>query len=343
MERLLAARPDIDAVFAASDLMAAGAMAVLAPPAGGSPRTSRSSASTTRPSPRPSPAPHQRATADRGDGPRDGPAPCRGGRRHGHRPAASDPRHRARTTRLERREARALSRPATGGSIADGGARSVPDPGRHAIGVNGNHRGGDQSDARDTIRTEEALRRSAPSRPSWSRPCGSAASPSPSRVGPGREPGGGGLADAAPVAVDGAHHPGARRRRPGPNGGTVVRWFIGLGAGAQPAADRAGAGVRHRLQQLPEGRLHRARDLDNNARRRSSRPRSRPATRRTSSVRSGVEGLNTFADQLLDLKPLIAKTNYTGQQASTRSSSTSSTRSARTAPRSACRSPSTRR
>ena len=30
MERLLAARPDIDAVFAASDLMAAGALAVLA-------------------------------------------------------------------------------------------------------------------------------------------------------------------------------------------------------------------------------------------------------------------------------------------------------------------------
>ena len=30
MERLLAARPDIDAVFAASDLMAAGALSVLA-------------------------------------------------------------------------------------------------------------------------------------------------------------------------------------------------------------------------------------------------------------------------------------------------------------------------
>ena len=30
MEQLLAARPDIDAVFAASDLMAAGALAVLA-------------------------------------------------------------------------------------------------------------------------------------------------------------------------------------------------------------------------------------------------------------------------------------------------------------------------
>ena len=31
---------------------------------------------------------------------------------------------------------------------------------------------------------------------------------------------------------------------PGPNGGTVVRWFIGLGAGGQPAADRGRADVR---------------------------------------------------------------------------------------------------
>ena len=39
MGRLLAARPDIDAVFAASDLMAAGALAVLA--AAGSSRPER--------------------------------------------------------------------------------------------------------------------------------------------------------------------------------------------------------------------------------------------------------------------------------------------------------------
>ena len=54
MERLLKACPDIDAVFAASDLMAAGAMGVLEAAGSGSRRTSRSSATTTRRSPRPS-------------------------------------------------------------------------------------------------------------------------------------------------------------------------------------------------------------------------------------------------------------------------------------------------
>ena len=56
----------------------------------------------------------------------------------------------------------------------------------------------------------------------------------------------------------------------------------------------------------------------------------------------GVEGLNLFRDQLLDLAPLIAKTELQRDQASTPSSSTSSS-SARAAPRSACRSRPTRR
>ena len=47
MTALLAARPDIDAVFAASDLMAAGALSVLSAKAGASQGTSRSSAMTT--------------------------------------------------------------------------------------------------------------------------------------------------------------------------------------------------------------------------------------------------------------------------------------------------------
>ena len=60
MRRLLEARPDIDAVFAASDLMAAGALSVLDAAGREFPRTSRSSATTTRRSRRwpvrPSPA-----------------------------------------------------------------------------------------------------------------------------------------------------------------------------------------------------------------------------------------------------------------------------------------------
>ena len=74
MERLLAARPDIDAVFAASDLMAAGALTVLdgrrpAGPRGRRGRRLRRLAGRLDLRP----PPHQRPPADRGDGPRDGP------------------------------------------------------------------------------------------------------------------------------------------------------------------------------------------------------------------------------------------------------------------------------
>jgi DNA-binding LacI/PurR family transcriptional regulator len=61
MTRLRARRPDLDAVFAASDLMAAGALSVLAESGRKVPRTSRSSAMTICRSPRrPSPSCHVR-------------------------------------------------------------------------------------------------------------------------------------------------------------------------------------------------------------------------------------------------------------------------------------------
>ena len=57
MTALLAAAPDLDAVFVASDLMADGALAPWNAPDAGSPGTSRSAGSTTPPSP-PAPGPH---------------------------------------------------------------------------------------------------------------------------------------------------------------------------------------------------------------------------------------------------------------------------------------------
>ena len=81
MERLLKARPDIDAVFAASDLMAAGALSVLAAAGRRVPEDvavvgfdDSPVATSTRPTL------DQRPPADRGDGRRDGPPPG-----HGHR------------------------------------------------------------------------------------------------------------------------------------------------------------------------------------------------------------------------------------------------------------------
>ena len=69
MRRLLAIHPDIDAVFAASDLMAAGALSVLAAAGRQVPETSPSSGSTTRRSPRPRPPIDKRPPTHRGDGP----------------------------------------------------------------------------------------------------------------------------------------------------------------------------------------------------------------------------------------------------------------------------------
>ena len=74
MERLLAARPDIDAVFAASDLMAAGALSVLAAAGRRVPEDVAVVGFDDSPvATQHAPGPHQRSPADRGDGPGDGP------------------------------------------------------------------------------------------------------------------------------------------------------------------------------------------------------------------------------------------------------------------------------
>ena len=117
MERLLAARPDIDAVFAASDLMAAGAMSVLDAAGRRVPEDvavvgyddSPVATSTTRPQLTSVRQPieemgHEMARLL---------VDARRGLRS--RATARDPGHRTGSTRLERREAHALSRPATGG------------------------------------------------------------------------------------------------------------------------------------------------------------------------------------------------------------------------------------
>jgi multiple sugar transport system substrate-binding protein len=97
---------------------------------------------------------------------------------------------------------------------------------------------------------------------------------------------------------------------PGPNGGTVVRWFIGLGAGTQPAqigpeqafitaynASQSDVYIQYEI-------------VDN----------TQAATILKTEIAAGnapdiigpvgVEGLNLFADQLYDLKPQIASTGY---------------------------------
>jgi multiple sugar transport system substrate-binding protein len=97
---------------------------------------------------------------------------------------------------------------------------------------------------------------------------------------------------------------------PGPNGGTVVRWFIGLGAGTQPAqigpeqafitaynASQADVYLQYEIvDNTQAGNILKTEIAAGNA------PDIIGPV--------GVEGLNLFADQLLDLKSQIESTGY---------------------------------
>ena len=168
-----------------------------------------------------------------------------------------------------------------------------------------------------------------------------------------RPPSAAASATAAASAAAARSPPHRRRHRhpasripagPGPNGGVVVRWFVGLGAGAPArSSSRPSRSSSTDFNAVAEGRLPRARDRTTTpSPPTSSRPQIAAGNAPDIIGPVGVEGLNLFRDQLLDLAPLIDVAELRHDRASTRSSSTSSS-SARTAPRSACRSPSTRR
>ena len=75
------------------------------------------------------------------------------------------------------------------------------------------------------------------------------------------------------------------------------------------AAPGRGA-VRQRLQRVAEGRLHRAGDPEQQRRRAEAQDPIAAGDAPDIIGPVGVEGLNLFRDNLLDLAPLIAKTNY---------------------------------
>jgi len=98
---------------------------------------------------------------------------------------------------------------------------------------------------------------------------------------------------------------------PGPNGGTVVRWFIGLGAGTQPAqiaGEQAFAAAYNGSQKDVYLSLE---IVDNTQASNILKTELASGTAPDIIGPVGVEGLNLFADQLLDLKSLIASTGYT--------------------------------
>ena len=98
---------------------------------------------------------------------------------------------------------------------------------------------------------------------------------------------------------------------PGPNGGTVVRWFIGLGAGTQPAQigpEQAFAAAYNAAQKDVYLSLE---IVDNTQASNILKTELASGTAPDIIGPVGVEGLNLFQDQLLDLKDEISKTGYT--------------------------------
>ena len=272
-------------------------------------------------------APHQCPTADRGDGPRAGP------------PARRDPRE----SRIRATVASCSPRSwSDGRSSAGAHAPIEPEPtapgsapgplrtrnledhhDRQEENVN-RRRDRDRGDPRDGSHARgQRLRPGCSTAPS--------AGPRSAAARPGRR-----HAGAEPdVAV---HHAGADPGDPGPNGGTVVRWFIGLGAGTQPAQIDPEQSLRRRRTTSRRSDVYLPLEIvDNTPGRRHPQDRDRRRRRaRTSSGRSASRASTCSRDQLLDLSPLIAVDGLHPDRRRPSRWSTSSTRSARTVPPSAC-------
>ncbi len=95
----------------------------------------------------------------------------------------------------------------------------------------------------------------------------------------------------------------------GPNGGTVIRWFIGLGAGAQPqqvAAERKFADDFNNSQKA----IYLSTEIEDNKVAKDILQTQIAAGNPPDIIGPvGVEGLNLFRDQLLDLSSLVQSQN----------------------------------
>ena len=101
--------------------------------------------------------------------------------------------------------------------------------------------------------------------------------------------------------------------QPGPNGGVVVRWFVGLGAGGQPqqfAAEQAFVD-KFNASDAAKNKVFISLEIYNNNVAANILKTQIGAGNAPDIIGPvGVEGLNLFRDQLLDLKPLIASSGF---------------------------------
>ncbi len=101
--------------------------------------------------------------------------------------------------------------------------------------------------------------------------------------------------------------------QPGPNGGVVVRWFVGLGAGGQPQQFAAEQAFVQKFNDSPEAKdkVYISLEIYNNNVAASLLATQIAAGNPPDIIGPvGVEGLNIFRDQLLDLQPLITKSGF---------------------------------
>ena len=136
--------------------------------------------------------------------------------------------------------------------------------------------------------------------------CGATASPVPATGNPGASTG---VAASAtpPPAVTPEPLP---ETGPGPNGGVVVRWFVGLGAGGQPQQLQAESEFVNAFNASQKD-VYIALEIQNNNVAANLLKTQIAAGNAPDIIGPvGVEGLNLFRDQLLDLQPLIDKTGY---------------------------------
>ena len=135
--------------------------------------------------------------------------------------------------------------------------------------------------------------------------CGGAASPAPSSAPAASE-----AAVASPTAAPAITAPPIDTTAPGPNGGVVVRWFVGLGAGGQPQQLQTEAEFVDAYNKSQKDVYIALEIYNNNVAANILKTQIAAGNAPDIIGPVGVEGLNLFRDQLLDLQPLIDKTGY---------------------------------
>ena len=100
---------------------------------------------------------------------------------------------------------------------------------------------------------------------------------------------------------------------PGPNGGQIIRWFVGLGAGGQPQQIQVQTDFVNKFNNDPANKDKAYISLeiyDNKVAANILKTQIAAGNAPDIIGPVGVEGLNLFIDQLADLQPLIDSTGY---------------------------------